>query len=176
MSEEEQAQASVAMFHALSKLLVLGMPTICAINGHAYGAGFYLALCHDYRVMRSDKGWVCIPAANLGITLPPSLIELARAKLPGTVLREVLLEGRRYTGAEAAAAGLVDISVSNTELGVVARKIALEKGANSSKSGGAVLSTFKQRVYRTPHQLLTGDTQPIDVSRTNTTTRNKANL
>lgn len=48
--------------------------------GHAFGAGAFLALAHDYRIMRSDRGWWCVPAATVGlqIPLPQGLIALLR--------------------------------------------------------------------------------------------------
>ena len=33
------------------------VPTIAAINGHAFAAGFILALACDYRVMTSGRAW-----------------------------------------------------------------------------------------------------------------------
>ena len=35
------------------------VPSICVINGHAFGAGFILALAHDVRYMRKDRG-LCV--------------------------------------------------------------------------------------------------------------------
>src|SRR5882724_8701168 len=35
---------------ALGRILVLPMPTVAAINGHAFGIGALLALAHDQRV------------------------------------------------------------------------------------------------------------------------------
>lgn len=40
----------------VAALLSLPMPTIAAVSGHAAAAGFALALCHDYFLMRRDKG------------------------------------------------------------------------------------------------------------------------
>lgn len=54
LSKEEQAAISKAIFKTLARILTFPIPTVCAINGHAFGAGFYMALCHDYRVMRND--------------------------------------------------------------------------------------------------------------------------
>ena len=31
------------------RMITFPMPTICAVNGHAFGAGFMIALCHDER-------------------------------------------------------------------------------------------------------------------------------
>ncbi len=37
-----------------------------------------LALAHDFRVMRSDRGWFFIPIARIGSTLPVGLLKLAK--------------------------------------------------------------------------------------------------
>ena len=39
----------------MSRLITFPVPTIAAINGHAFGAGFMATLCHDVRVMRSGE-------------------------------------------------------------------------------------------------------------------------
>lgn len=44
----------------LEKVLTFPMPTVAAINGHAFAGGFLLSLCHDYRTMRLDRGWVAM--------------------------------------------------------------------------------------------------------------------
>ena len=45
--------------YLLGRMITLPIPTICAINGHAFGAGFMLALSHDVRIMREDRGFIC---------------------------------------------------------------------------------------------------------------------
>lgn len=62
----------------LKRLVSFPVPTIAAINGHAFGAGAIFAIAHDYRVMREDKGWFCVPAVNIGIVLPTSFGLLLR--------------------------------------------------------------------------------------------------
>ena len=36
-------------------VITFPVPTVCAIGGHAFGAGLMIALCHDVRVMRRDR-------------------------------------------------------------------------------------------------------------------------
>ena len=43
----------------LARFLALGYPTICAISGNCYGAGYMFAMAHDFRYMRDDFGVIC---------------------------------------------------------------------------------------------------------------------
>lgn len=53
----------------LARILVLDCRTVAAINGHAFGAGLFLALSCDYRIMRTKRGYVNFPEVNLGMRL-----------------------------------------------------------------------------------------------------------
>ena len=55
----------------LAKLLVLGCPTVAAINGHAFGAGAFMLLSCDYRIMRTERGFINFPEAALGTRAQP---------------------------------------------------------------------------------------------------------
>ena len=43
---------------AFFRPLQLPIPTVAAINGHAFGAGMMFAVAHDYRLQREDRGFV----------------------------------------------------------------------------------------------------------------------
>ena len=45
----------IALF---ARLVALDVPTVAAINGHAFAAGGMLAIAHDFRMMRADGGVV----------------------------------------------------------------------------------------------------------------------
>jgi len=51
----------------MGRIITLPVPTVCAINGHAFGAGFMMALCHDVRLMRVDRGFICANEVQLGM-------------------------------------------------------------------------------------------------------------
>ena len=46
--------------------------------GHTFGAGAFLALACDYRIMRSDRGWLCWPEAELNMKFQEPSLELIR--------------------------------------------------------------------------------------------------
>lgn len=68
-------------FALMAKLITFPVPTLCAINGHGFGAGFMMALCHDVRLMREDRGYLCANEIQLGIAIPDAELALFRHKL-----------------------------------------------------------------------------------------------
>ena len=63
-----ERQAFMARIDALlAKILTAPFVTIAALNGHTYAGGALLALAHDYRIMRSDRGYFCLPSIDVGI-------------------------------------------------------------------------------------------------------------
>lgn len=102
--------------HLLGRLLSLGIPTVAAVNGHAFGLGAMLAMACDFRIMRSDRGYFCLPEIDLKMGLHPVMNMLLKQKLSATTFTEALLTGKRYGGEDAAAAGIVNASCVETEL------------------------------------------------------------
>ncbi len=91
----------------MGRLITLPIPSIAAINGHAFGAGFMCALCHDQRIMRSDRGFICANEMQLGIRIPLPELALFRHKLPMNTFFETVQLARRWTGIDALNAGIV---------------------------------------------------------------------
>ena len=119
---------------------VLAFPrfTVAAVNGHAFAGGLMLALAHDLRVMRADRGYLCLPEVDLRLNLQPAMTALVQAKLRKQVAHEAVVTGRRYGAAEALARGLVD-EVAD-EAGVLSRAIALaEEFADKDPTTRALL-------------------------------------
>lgn len=106
-----------AEFMALmARVITFPMPTVCAINGHGFGAGFMLALCHDARVMRADRGFVCANEMQLGMVIPAPELALFKHKLPANVFFETVQLARRWAGPDALAAGIVSELASLEDL------------------------------------------------------------
>ncbi len=113
---DELTQFSQAMQRLYGRLVNFPVPTVAAINGHAFAGGAFLALSCDYRVMREDKGWFCISEVDVGVTIPFSIMEIAKLKLTPSVLRDSVLTGKRYSALDCLKLGVVDAVSSEQAL------------------------------------------------------------
>lgn len=82
----------------LQRILNLPLITVAAITGHAFGGGAFLSFAHDFRFMRSDRGWLCMPEVDLGLTLGPVFMALSKKALSNHILEEMQFTGVRLTG------------------------------------------------------------------------------
>ncbi len=96
----------------LGRIMAFPVPTAAAINGHAYAAGAMLALAHDFRVMRADRGFFCLPEVDINIPFAPGMTALIKSRLTANVFRSLLLTGARVGGADAKDMGIVDEAIS----------------------------------------------------------------
>ncbi len=104
---ERAAEYLSAIYRLLGRVLGFPAITVAAVNGHAFGAGALLAAAHDFAVMREDRGYWCMPEADLGLPLTAEYLSVLTAKLPARSLQQAVLTGRRYGGQDALAAGIV---------------------------------------------------------------------
>jgi enoyl-CoA hydratase/carnithine racemase len=105
----ERAQWYVGRVQSmLARILTLPVPTAAAVVGHAFGAGAMLALAHDFRVMRADRGYFCLPEVDIRIPFTPGMAALIQAKLTPQAAVASMTTGRRFGGDDAASLGLVD--------------------------------------------------------------------
>jgi enoyl-CoA hydratase/carnithine racemase len=153
-------ERSYAMYEPFLSLLDLAVPVIGALNGHAVGGGFGLALVCDLRIGARDAKY----GANfvkLGLApgmaisyLLPRLVGVARAN-------ELLLTGRLVDGAEAERLGILNRAVDaadvvpeamalartiadNAPLAVRATKRAIQRGLDLQVRDAARLEAFAQ--------------------------------
>jgi len=95
----------------LGRVLAFPVPSAAAMNGHAFAAGAMLALAHDFRVMRADRGYFCLPEVDINIPFAPGMTALIKSRMTPTVFRTSLLTGARMGGVEAKELGIVDEAV-----------------------------------------------------------------
>ena len=98
------------------RLLTFPLITIALLNGHVFGGAAVLSCCFDFRFMRSDRGFFCIPAVDRDFPILPGTGALLGSVLPAYMARELVLTGRRFTGTESGAHHIVTAAYPNEEL------------------------------------------------------------
>jgi Delta3-Delta2-enoyl-CoA isomerase len=132
-----------SIYHVLGRVLSFPAVTVAAVNGHAFGGGAQLAVAHDFVVMRADRGYWCMPEADLGLALTAEYTSLLRAKLPGRTLQEALVTGRRYGGPDALAAGIVHQVASEDQVLAQAIRLAADLAGKDRRT----LAEHKRLLY-----------------------------
>jgi enoyl-CoA hydratase/carnithine racemase len=132
-----------ALYEPFLAVADIEVPVIAALNGHAVGGGFGLALICDLRVANMQSKYGANFArlgfhSGMAIThMLPRLIGLPRAN-------ELLLSGRLVSGAEAARLGIVNYAEEPTEVMPRALKLAHE----ITGCAPAVVRMLKRSIYR----------------------------
>jgi enoyl-CoA hydratase/carnithine racemase len=140
---EETAVYVASVERLLARLLALPVTSVCAIQGHCFAAGAMLALAHDFRVMRADRGFWCLPEVDINIPFSPGMAALIQSRLTPQVAHEAMTTGRRYGGRDALAVGIVDAVADEDAL----LSAAIELAAANSAKAGPTLGTIKARMY-----------------------------
>jgi enoyl-CoA hydratase len=83
-------------------------PTVAALNGHTFAAGLFMAAHIDFRFMREDRGWICLPEVDINIPLLPGMIAICQATMSVQGFRKLYYTGARLTGPEAVEIGFVE--------------------------------------------------------------------
>jgi enoyl-CoA hydratase/carnithine racemase len=148
----EQTQSYVARVQALlARVLTLPMPTAAAVTGHAFGAGAMLAMAHDARVMRADRGFFCFPEVDIRIPFTDGMAALIQAKLTPRAAVASMTTGRRFGGVEAVEFGIVDGTAAEGAVTAAATDLLRPLAGKDPGTLGAI----KRTMFRTAAQALT---------------------
>ena len=160
MANPGELPAYVDRIHAMfAKFLTLPVATVAAINGHAFGGGAMMAIAHDFRVMRDDRGYFCFPEVDILIPFTEGMSALIQAKLTPQAAIESMTTGRRYGAADALTRGIVDATASEADLRTVAADLVAPMAGKDRRTLGKI----KQVMFADAAATLLKP-QPADVS------------
>ena len=141
--EKERPQFVKSVLKFLGRLMAFPIPTVAAINGHVFAAGAMMALAHDFRVMRADRGFFCLPEVDINIPITPGMMALIKSQLSPSVFRSSILTGARIGGIQAKEQGIVDEAVSAEQ--VLPRAIA--RASSMANKGRDIYGSLKRGMY-----------------------------
>lgn len=146
-TEEERGDYIPAVLGLMARVLVFPTITVAALNGHAFGAGAQLSLGHDFRVMRTERGYWCMPEIDMKSPLHPGMTAIIEARVPRQTAHELIVTGTRYTAEAALAKSIVDHAVPEDRVVPQACEIAAQYAAKADPA----MTALKKGMY--PHTL-----------------------
>lgn len=143
----------------MARVLTFPTAVVAAINGHAFAAGAMLALACDSRVMREDRGYFCLPEADINIPFTPGMSALIQGRLTPQTAHEAMVTARRYTAAEALEAGIVQATRTEAEVLPAAIEMARPLAGKQRHVVGAIKQGAYGAIVEKLHLPLIPDTQ-----------------
>ena len=102
--QQADVQTAKDFFYLLNRLLLrlVTYPavTIAAMTGHAFAGGAIMSCAFDFRLMRADRGFFCLPEVDLGIPFLPGMNAILGKAIPRYMLEEMQYSGCRLTAAQ----------------------------------------------------------------------------
>ncbi len=140
---KERADYLPAVLGLMARILTFPTITVAAINGHAFGAGAQISLGHDYRVMRAERGYWCMPEIDMKAPLHPGMTAIIKARVPHQVAHELVVTGTRYCAEDALAKQIIDYAVPEAD--VVPK--AIEIAAGLASKADPAMHLLKKGMY-----------------------------
>ncbi len=144
--QKRDVKAAKDFFYSLNVLfkrtLMSPMLTIAAINGHSFAGGAIYSCAFDFRFMRSDRGFFCVPEIDLGIPFLPGMLALLNRAVPRQKFEEMQFTGKRLTAVECAENNIVMKACHVNDL--MNETLAFAKSLNKRR---AVILEMKKRMH-----------------------------
>ncbi len=133
-------------FYLLNKVfkrtLTYPMITIAAVSGHVFAGGAIWSCAFDFRFMRSDRGFFCLPEVDLGIPFLPGMIALLKKAIPMYKLEEMHHTGVRLTADQCLEHHIVSGSFPGDDL--MEKTLEFAKNLNKKRE---IIGEMKKRLY-----------------------------
>jgi enoyl-CoA hydratase/carnithine racemase len=104
-----------------------------------------LALVHDTRFMRADRGFFCLPEVDIQVPFTPGMAALVQARLTPSVAHQDMTTGRRYGGTDAAALGIAAAALAEDELRPAAFALARSLADKDPRTLGTIKEVAERR-------------------------------
>ena len=125
------------------RLMAAPYTVVMAINGHAFGMGAMFSLSGDVRLMRSDRGFWCLPEADLGMPFSPGMQALITGALRRTDAAFAMTTATRFDGEAAVRVGVAHAAHIEAEL----LPAAIEAATAASGRRGPNLAGIKNQLH-----------------------------
>lgn len=147
------------LFTFFHRTFVFPKPMVGAINGHVVASALAFSMCMDYRVMQKEKAVCTFPEIDVSITPPSGCLAMVKYVIGERMTDLAFLSGRKFDGAAALAAGMVDELAKSRSVIDRAVEVATELGAKKP----SLFAEYKKRFRgETADRMLAEDMRYID--------------
>ncbi len=141
------------------RLLLMPVPVIAAINGHAFGNGAMLSCACDFRFMKKDRGYFCFPEVDINIPFLPGMIAFVRKAIPEYKFNEYKLTGKKVSAVELFEHHIIE-NASDDQAALMDDAL---KFAKQFKKSRPIFGEHKKRMYKSIIKVIdTEDSEFID--------------
>lgn len=116
-SDQSRGELMTSKLRSLvADFISLPLPTIAAVTGHASAAGFILARCHDYVLMRKDRGFIYMSEMDIALVIPAWFHALIANKVGSPIARrDLMLRADKVKATVAVEKGIIDSAHGSAE-------------------------------------------------------------
>ena len=139
-----------SMMRFWARIMALPIPTVAAVNGHAFAGGAMFSLAHDHVFMRSGRGYWCVNEVLLQMPFAPGMLALLTSRLPASTARKAMLTAHRFDAAEAIGAGIADAAYPVDDL----RSAAVSHAQALAPTANPTLGRIKEDLFASPLEAL----------------------
>jgi len=162
LREKDTAAAKeflLGMQAIFKQILLMPIPVIAAINGHAFGNGAIICCACDFRFMRSDRGYFGFPEVDLNIPFLPSMFLWLQRAVPHPLFHRMVLSGQRVNALELEKYGVIEKACKDGDA-LMAEALAF---AGRFDKGRKIFGELKRRMHQRIIDVMeTQDRQLID--------------
>ena len=126
-----------------ARVMSLPIPTVAAVNGHAFAGGAMFSLAHDHVLMRADRGYWSVNEVLLRMRLTPGMQAILSGRLTLPTARRAILTGHRFDGPAALDAGIADALHDEEAL----LPQAIELAQSLAPTAHAILGVLKEDLH-----------------------------
>jgi enoyl-CoA hydratase len=158
-SDDERARMVRGINAAVTVLYALPTATVAAVNGHAIGGGFVMALACDARLATEEPCKLGLTEVTAGLPYPACPMEVVRAEVEPAYRRHLVLSGDLIDPAAAQARGLIDEICPPEEL--LERAVALARVRAKAVSYAVVKQQLKRAATARMREVVASGADPL---------------
>lgn len=126
-----------------ARVMSMPIPTVAAVNGHAFAGGAMFSLAHDHVLMRADRGYWSVNEVLLRMRLTPGMQAILSGRLTAPTARKAILTAHRFDGPAALAAGIADALFDEDTL----VNAAIELAQSLAQTAHPIVGVLKEDLY-----------------------------